>query len=127
MTYLRKNNKISLLATTEQKDTNEKSLVFKTTTKLNNFLIRDYHISTGRGSSSNKFKITEMTLKKINNIKMLQAYNRSKNYLDNNKNIFNSYYEDFINKTKIDNRSYTEQEMKDIKEEYYEYKKKRKT
>ena len=120
---MRKNNKISLLATTEPKETNEKSLVFKSTAKLNNFLIRDYHISTGGGSASNKFKITEMTLEKINKLKMLQAYNRSKNYLDNSKNIFNSYYEDFINKAKIDNRSYTEQEMKDIKEEYYEYRK----
>ena len=123
ITYLRKSNKISLLATTEPKETNEKSLVFKSTAKLNNFLIRDYHISTGGGSASNKFKITEMTLEKINKLKMLQAYNRSKNYLDNSKNIFNSYYEDFINKAKIDNRSYTEQEMKDIKEEYYEYRK----
>ena len=70
---------------------NENTLVFKSTTKLNNYLIRDYHITkfdTNNEASKKKIKITEKTLAKINKIKMIQAYNKSINYLDNNDNYY---------------------------------------
>lgn len=108
---------------------NENTLVFKSTTKLNNYLIRDYHITkfdTNNEASKKKIKITEKTLAKINKIKMIQAYNKSINYLDNNENY---YYQMYIRNKSINNsinKSYTEKEMKQIKKDYYHFRQKEK-
>lgn len=138
----KKNNKIFLMkkipVTNNIKDRkipetvkeNENTLVFKSTTKLNNYLIRDYHISkfdTNNESSKRKIKITEKTLAKINKIKMIQAYNKSINYLDNNNE--NYYYQMYIRSKSINNsinKSYTEKEMKQIKKDYYHFRQKEK-
>ena len=106
--------------------TKERELVFKSTTKLNKFLIRDYHISTSQNDSASKrkLKISEMTFQNINKIKALQAYHNSQNYLDNSDNL---YYQTYLNLTDSERcKTYSEREMKSIKKEYYNFKKEEK-
>lgn len=116
-------NTIKEASIPEIEKTKERDIVFKSTTKLNKFLIRDYHISTSQNDSASKRKlrISEMTFQNINKIKALQAYHNSQGYLDNSDNL---YYQTYLNLTDSErNKTYTEREMKSIKKEYYSFKK----
>ena len=60
-----------------------------------------------------------MTFQNINKIKALQAYHNSQGYLDDNL-----YYQTYLNLTDSErNKTYTEREMKLIKNDYYSFKK----
>ena len=66
-----------------------------------------------------------MTFQNINKIKALQAYHisqdNSQGYLDNSDNL---YYQTYLNLTDSErNKTYTEREMKLIKNDYYSFKK----
>ena len=62
-----------------------------------------------------------MSFQNINKIKALQAYHNSQGYLDNSDNL---YYQTYLNLTDSErNKTYTEREMKLIKNDYYSFKK----
>ena len=110
----------------EFKDKGEKKLqLFTSTAKLNRFLINDYYMSEYNQNSDlakKKLQISEMTYEQINKERMKNVYEKSQNVViaDEDRDTF--YYNLTHQVDDDDNkRSYSENDMKKIKDNYYYY------
>ncbi len=110
----------------EFKDKGEKKLqLFTSTAKLNRFLINDYYMSEYNKNSDlakKKLQISQMTFEQINKERMKSVYEKSQNVVIADKDRDNFYY----NLTHQENedfkkRSYSQNDMKKIKDNYYNF------
>ena len=110
----------------EFKDKGEKKLqLFTSTAKLNRFLINDYYMSEYNKNSDlakKKLQISQMTYEQINKERMKSVYEKSQNVVIADKDRDNFYY----NLTHQENedfkkRSYSQNDMKKIKDNYYNF------
>ena len=101
----------------------KKLQLFSPTSKLNKYLINDYFMSEYNQNSDfakKKLKITQNTIEQINKERMKNLYQQSQNYFIPDKDRDTFYYNlTHNNKDEIKKRSYSERDMKKIKENYY--------
>ncbi len=103
----------------------KKLQLFTSTSKLNKYLINDYFMSEYNQNSDfakKKLKITQNTIEQINKERMKNVYQKSQNYFIPDKDRDTFYYNlTHNNKDEIKKRSYSERDMKKIKEKLLFY------
>ena len=99
---------------------------FKSTTKLNHYLICDYKTeeSSNISLSKQKLKLSEKTFNNIKKERNESIYKKSLNYYGEDEDRIKFYYKLYHNKTETDeNKSYTDREVKNALNKYYNNKK----
>ena len=95
---------------------------FKSTTKLNHYLICDYKTeeSSNISLSKQKLKLSEKTFNNIKKERNEIIYKKSLNYYAEDEDRIKFYYKLYHNKTETDeNKNYTEREVKNALNKYY--------
>lgn len=103
-----------------EKNNKRRLTLFTSTSKLNNYLIKDFNLNENDSDSiKKKIEIARLSFKKINKLKKKTIYSQSQQSLisDNDRDF---YYNLSHNNTKSWKKNfYSEKEMKKVKSEYY--------
>ena len=109
------------------RNSNRRLTFFSSTSKLNNYLIKEFNLNENNSESiKKKIEISELTFEKIKQLRKKNVYSQSQKSLITDFERDNFYYNLYNNEKSYFKKQYSEKEMKKIKREYYKNKYKEK-
>ena len=109
------------------RNSNRRLTFFSSTSKLNNYLIKEFNLNENNSESiKKKIEISELTFEKIKQLRKKNVYSQSQKSLITDFERDNFYYNLYNNEKSYFKKHYSEKEMKTIKREYYKNKYKEK-
>ena len=109
------------------RNSNRRLTFFSSTSKLNNYLIKEFNLNENNSESiKKKIEISELTFEKIKQLRKKNVYSQSQKSLITDFERDNFYYNLYNNEKSYFKKHYSEKEMKKIKREYYKNKYKEK-
>ena len=109
------------------RNSNRRLTFFSSTSKLNNYLIKEFNLNENNSESiKKKIEISELTFEKIKQLRKKNVYSLSQKSLITDFERDNFYYNLYNNEKSYFKKHYSEKEMKTIKREYYKNKYKEK-
>ncbi len=109
------------------RNSNRRLTFFSSTSKLNNYLIKEFNLNENNSESiKKKIEISELTFEKIKQLRKKNVYSLSQKSLITDFERDNFYYNLYNNEKSYFKKHYSEKEMKKIKREYYKNKYKEK-